>query len=166
MKLVEIGRVSKPHGVRGEMKVRLHWPSSDTLFAVRTVTIDLDGRRREIRIESARGGAGAVLLKLDGVDDRDAAGELRGAGVCVRRDELPALEDGDYYLCDLVGARVVAGASEIGRVIDVVTHPTIDSLVIRAEDGKRLEQPMSPHWVVRVDPAAGVVELASVEGLV
>jgi 16S rRNA processing protein RimM len=107
-----------------------------------------------------------VLLRLSGVHDRDAAEALRGLTVCVPRERLPPPEEGEYYLCDLVGATVRTPSKIIGQVTEVRVHPSVDTLVIRAPDGKLLEQVIAEPWVQSVDIEAKVVELSSEDGLI
>ena len=90
MKTVEIARVSKPHGVRGELKVVPHWDQSDALLEARELIVELpEAGARTFRVEGARRAHRTVLLKLVGIDDRDQAAELRGARISMGREELP-----------------------------------------------------------------------------
>jgi 16S rRNA processing protein RimM len=164
--LVEIGKITRPHGVRGELRVQLHWAGSEALEEVQLVTLVLKGGPVERRVASARRADKAMLLRLVGVDDRDAAEKLRGAAVCVPRASLPKPEDGEYYLCDLIGARVTGPDGPIGEVVEVRVHPSVDTLVVRTPDGTLLEQAIAEPWILSVDADAKLVELASVEGLI
>lgn len=164
--LIEIGRVVKAHGIRGELKVLLHWERSDSLEHVGEVVVGRDASARTFRIRAARPADRAVLLALVGVDDRDAAESLRGEPVSVRREALPPLADGEYYLCDLVGAAVVSPEGPVGQVVEVRVHPSVDTLVVKAPDGSLLEQPLSEPWIVAVDVAAKRVELSGRGGII
>lgn len=167
MTLVEIGRVTRPHGVRGEVRVQLHWAGSDTLVNVDEVTlVPRRGQPAVFRVLSARHADKAVLLRLEGVNDRDQAEALRDSGVSVPREMLPPAEDGEYYLCDLIGARVVAPSGPVGEVVDIRVHPSVDTLVIEAPDGKLLEQPIVDPWIQSVDAVGKLVELSSTDGLI
>lgn len=157
----------KPHGLRGEVKVQLHFVGSEALHAAERVLLCRDGDADRFgEVESVRGSPHGLLLKLAGIDDRDSAETLRGVRLCVPRETLPALEPGEYYLIDLIGARVTGPDGDVGHVIDVKTHPSIDCLVVRLVDGRVAEQPLSEPWIAEVDAAAGRVELASVDGLI
>ena len=165
--MLEIGRVARPHGLRGELRIELHWSESGALLDVDAVELERNGEaNRRLRVEHARRSNRAILLKLEGIDDRNAADELRGARVRVSRALLPELGAGEFYLSDLVGARVVAPDGDVGEVIEVRVHPSVDCLVIRGPEGSVLEQPLAPPWIERVDTAAGLVELVSRDGLV
>jgi 16S rRNA processing protein RimM len=163
---LEIGRVTKPHGIRGEVKVHLHWSGSTSLLGVERVLLRWPDRERWVRVEHARAADKHVLLVLEGVGDREAAEALRGAAVLVDRAGLPELHEDEYYLADLIGACVVAPSGEVGEVVEVRTHPSVDSLVIRTPAGDVVEQPLVQPWIERVDPAAKRVELSTTDGLI
>lgn len=164
---VELGRVAKAHGVLGEVKVKLHWAQSDLLLKLGTVTlVSAEGHRRDVTIEAARPAHDHVLLKLAGVQDRDEAEVLRGAALVVPRSALPEPEPGEFYLNDLVGLRVVGPDGDIGVVVEIRVHPSIDSIVIRRADGKLVEQPLGERWVDEVDFAERRVVLSTTDGLV
>ena len=166
MKSVELGKVTRPHGLRGEVRVRLHFADSEAVFRARRVLVGKGEDARWMDVESARGSPPAILLKLQGVDDRTTAEGLRGASVAVLRSELPDPGDDEYYLADLVGAKVKTPEATLGEVVDVRVYASVDTLVIRTEHGQLVEQPLAEPWIERVDAESGVVELASDEGLV
>jgi 16S rRNA processing protein RimM len=167
LSFVEIGVVTRPHGVRGDVRIRLHWAESDALERVKSVDLVRDGKPLGARrLVSARRTPDAILVKFEGVDDRDAAERLRGADVRVDRDALPALEPGEYYLCDLIGARVVAPDGPVGEVVEVRTHPSVDTLVVKTADGSLVEQAIADPWIASVDTERRVVELSTRDGLI
>ena len=162
---LEIGRVSKAHGILGELRVAPHWEASDALLHAEQIWLSLNGSTVVYAVERARAVPRAYLMKLRGVDDRNAAETLHGAAVSVPRDALPALEPGEYYLVDLIGATVTGPDGDIGVVTGVVSHPTVDVIVLRLPDGKSAEQALSSPWLSHVDVAARQVVLHSLDGL-
>lgn len=168
--LLSIGRVSRAHGLRGELRVELHFSGSDALGEVDELWLSKDpaspdGAER-YAIEAARPVPKAYLVKLESIDDRNAAEALQRTGVWVPRSALPQTEESEYYLVDLIGARVVGPEGEIGTVVEIATHPSIDCIVIRTPDGRTLEQPLVPDWIARVSVAEKLVELSTLEGLI
>jgi len=166
---VPLAEVARPHGVRGELRLRLFNRDSDLLLELDEVLVRLpDGEEHEVSVESARRANDAILMRLFSVDDRDRAEGLRGAVVCARRRDFPPLEDGEFYACDVEGARVVleGAEGEVGRVRTLRTYPTTHVLVVDAADGGRPWEVPLVHEVVRaVDVAAGVVTLATLAGV-
>lgn len=167
---LSIGRVARAHGLKGELRVELHFDGSDALDHVESLLLsdkpESPAGARSYVVEWARAVPKAYLLKLEGVDERNGAEALRGRSVWVERSALPAAKEGEYYLVDLIGAKVTGPEGYIGTVVEIATHPSIDSLVIRADDGRTLEQPLVPDWIARVSVADKLVELATLEGLI
>jgi 16S rRNA processing protein RimM len=167
--LVALGSVGAPHGLNGELRVKLHNPSSDFLEGCRQIWLRLDGdehgTRRALVRSCRRSGAEYVLLGLDGVDDRDAAAALRGAELCVPRDALPALAPGEYYLIDLVGMRVVlADGSEVGTVERAIEYPASQVLRVAASEGA-FELPMREPYLVEVQVPERTIVAAELDDL-
>jgi 16S rRNA processing protein RimM len=115
-----------------------------------------------MQFESIRGAdAGFLLAKFRGVDDRDAAELLRGASICVDRARFPDLEEGEFYVCDVIGARVVGASGQVGVVEDFVTYPSADVLVVRpvATGRNTVELPLVDDFIEVVDTRAAEVRL-------
>jgi 16S rRNA processing protein RimM len=166
---VPLAEVARPHGVRGELRCRPFNRDSDLLLELDEVLVRFpEGDEQEVSVDSARRANDAILLKLHSVDDRDRAAELRGALVCARREQFPELEPGEFYACDIEGARVVTAdpERELGRVMELRTYPSVDVLIVAAADGGRpWEVPLVEGIVQRVDAAGGIVVLTSFDGL-
>jgi 16S rRNA processing protein RimM len=165
---VPLAEVMRPHGVRGELRLRPFNRDSDLLLGLDEVLVRFpDGDEQEVSVDGARRANDAILMKLHSVDDRDRADELRGARVCGRRSEFPPLEDGEFYACDVEGARVVVeGGEELGHVRELKNYPTLDVLVVPAKDGGRAwEVPLVEAVVKGVDIEQGTVTLATLEGV-
>lgn len=165
--------MAKPHGLRGEVKVKLHFAGSDALMHAERVLLRApDGRQTERAVRSVRGTAKSTLLALEGIDDCERAEALRGHRLLVERSELPPLGPGEYYLADLVGCTVHLGEPEsteyrvLGVVRSVRLDPTVDTLVIETPEGKLVEQPLGDAWVSEVDVSARRVRLVDEDGLI
>ena len=166
LKPLEIGYVAKVFGLRGELKLGLHWEGSDALEHVRRVVLTKGEHTRAFSVQAVRGTAKSPIIQLEGISDRSGAEPWKGASVGVNRGDLPPLKPGEYYLSDLVGATVTAPDGVVGIVEEVGIHPSVDTLVIRAPDGGLLEQPLVDEWLSEVDAEAGRVVLANREGLI
>jgi 16S rRNA processing protein RimM len=170
---VAVAEVARPHGVRGELRLKVYNTDSDLLSrrgGPGSVRLRFpDGSERDVALLQARESNKAVLVRLAGVDDRDTAEALRGAQVCVPRDAVPALAEGEFYACDLEGARAVLGSGgsgeEIGRVQGIVSYPTCDALVVDRGGGRTIEIPLLDAYVASVDVAGKVVQIVTIEGL-
>ena len=163
---VAVAEVARPHGIRGELRLKVYNEDSDLLLRKPPVRMVLpDGSERPTKIVAARRANKAILVKLDGLADRNAAELLRGAKLLVAREELPGLEEGEFYACDLEGAKVILRGEEIGRVKSIQEYPTCDALIVERGAQSALEIPLVDAYIASVDTAAGVVELVTIEGL-
>lgn len=165
---VPVAEVARPHGVQGELRLKIFNRDSNLLVSRLPVKLRLpDGAERDATIVSVRGTTSAVLVKLSGVDDRDAAEALRGAVVLAARDAFPPLDEGEFYACDIEGAKaVLSSGEELGRVVRLQSYPTCDALVIERVGNQVLEVPLLDTYIASVDVERGVVEILSLEGLV
>ena len=164
---VPLAEIARPHGVKGELRLRLFNKSSDTLLGQDEVLVRLaDGVEHEVSVERARRADDAILMKLYSVDDRDRAEELRGALVCVRRRDFEDAEPGEFYAIDVVGADVTLAGERIGAVAEIVTYPSVEVLLVHADDGKGdWEVPLTEMYIARVDVEGRCVELVSLDDI-
>jgi 16S rRNA processing protein RimM len=168
---VPLAEVARPHGVKGEIRLKLFNTDSDVLLEQREVLLRSGDGKEEMRgIDAARRANDAILVRFKGIADRDVADGLRGSLVCVRRGDFPDLEDGEFYACDAIGANVTVQSGphqgKLGTVRDVKTYPTVDVAVIRASDGGHdWEVPLVESYVVKLDLDAGELLLSSLDDL-
>ena len=163
---VVVGRIGRPHGVRGEVTVEVRTDDPDLRFAPGAVLRTEPAARGPLTVVGRRWNGQLLLLLIDGVDSREAAEELRNTELHVPLAELPALEDPDvYYDHQLVGltARLPDG-TELGTV-GAVRHEGADLLVVRRVEGGELLVPFVTAIVPTVDVPGGVVVVDPPEGL-
>ena len=168
---VPLAAVGRPHGIKGEVRAHPFNKDSALLLELDEVLVRfVDGERKgeshEVSIDEARQGNDAILLKLHGVDDRDAADEVRGAELCVRRGDFPEPEEGEFYACDVVGARVVSaeGGDDLGVVRELTSYPSVDILLVEGPRG-RYEIPLVDAYVESIDVPNALVTIRTMEGL-
>lgn len=163
---VPLAEVARPHGVRGEIRLNVYNSTSDVLLHQDEVLVRMpDGKEHEVSVDAARRADRAILLKLHSVDDRDRAESLRGARICVARESLPALEDGEFYNVDVEGAEVRVQDRRVGVVERIEEYPTAMTMVVKLDAGGSVEVPLTNSFVERVDTTAGVVVVSTLEGL-
>jgi 16S rRNA processing protein RimM len=163
---LELGRFGPPHGLAGELKLRLHFAPGSGFAEASRIWVALESGFVPYEVDGVRGGGKGIIVKLRGVDDRTAAEGLAGKTVEVERALLPPLAEGEYYLADLVGAEVRGPDGPLGEVVAIAVHPTVDCVVVRLADGKTAEQPLSAPWLDSVDADEGYVLLSSLDGLI
>jgi 16S rRNA processing protein RimM len=129
---IALAAVAGAHGVKGEVRLKLFSDSVESLSAHKELY--LGGAKR--RLLSVRDGKMAVA-RFEGVGDRSAAEALRGSLVEIERDQLPPLEEGEYYHADLIGLPAVdRDGNAVGKVAAVENYGAGDLLEIDLEGGK------------------------------
>ena len=147
---VVIGAVGPPHGVRGTVRVKAVGSGRHLRDGVEPV---VGGHR--YRVLRARTTPKGFLIDLEGVRDRAAAVNLRGKELVLDRQELDDLEEGEFYVGDLLGMKARGESEEdFGEVVEVIETPAHEVLVLEAGDGQRYV-PFTMEHVPELDPAAG-----------
>lgn len=148
---LEIARVVAVHGLRGLLKVVLHWSGSTALFDAEEVVVCLpSGERRRYSIRSCTPGPKTLLLELEGVNSREAAEALRGARLEIERPESGEADD-TPYLVDLVGASVEGPDGPLGKVVEVLVNPSVDTLLVERPNGERVEVVLRSEYLAAID---------------
>jgi 16S rRNA processing protein RimM len=159
MERLAVGTVHAAHGTAGEVRVRSFSGETGHLLRLEEVLLRRGAVERSLRVESSRPAASDVLVKFAGVDDREAAQELRGWQLWVDRTRAAPLAAGEYYAADLCGCGLFVGAERVGAVTGVCDTGHAPLLEIRTGDGRTVMVPFTDHFVGEVDVAAGRVEL-------
>jgi 16S rRNA processing protein RimM len=162
---VTVGRVLRPHGLRGDVVVEVHSDVPERLAAGSRLTAVADTEAPappaiELEVAASRAHGAGRLLRFAGRADRDAVEELRGLWLTVERAAVPAPPEGTYYHYQLVGCRVRdAEAGELGEVVDLVEDG--GGLLLLVSDGARqVPVPFVASFLAEVDVAGGRIELA------
>lgn len=157
-----VGVLVGPHGVAGEVKLRPLTEFPDRLRALKTLRLRFrNGHEEERAVRGSRWHQEMLLVRLEGVPDRDAAESLRDAMVVVPADQAAPLPPGRYYEHQLIGLRVVTPeGEELGRISEVMAGASNDVYVA----GPYLI-PATHDAIVRLAPEEGVVVVRSREYL-
>ena len=173
---VVVGRIGKPHGIRGEVSVESRTDEPERRFAVGAVlTTETPrggaphgpGRPTRLTIRTVRWHLDRLLVTFDEVADRNAAEVARGLVLLadVPEDEVPE-DPEEFYDHQLVGLRVVTtDGNTVGEVGSVVHGAAQDLLVVNAEDGREVLVPFVAALVPEVDLAGRRVVVADRPGL-
>jgi 16S rRNA processing protein RimM len=164
---LQVGVITRPHGLRGELKVRLHNEDSTALDEATHIVVESPkGEATRHEIESVRGSSKGPILALSGVQGREGAEKVKGFTLWVERGAVVPLEPGEYYLVDLVGCSVFFEDKVFAKVTGVRPDPTVDTMILTLENGKTAELPIVDAWVGEVDIVARKVQLLSQDGVI
>ena len=159
-----IGRITRPHGVRGEVRVKVHTDLPERFGWLERVFVG-DDPPVPMAVENTRMNKEWVILKLAGIDDRDAADGLREAWLQVPEAEGIPLEEGEVYVYQLIGLAVrESDGRELGRLEEIIETPANDVYVVRGPFGELL-LPDIAEVILEIDVAAGVMQVALMPGM-
>ncbi|WP_316368205.1 ribosome maturation factor RimM [Candidatus Thiodiazotropha sp. CDECU1] len=132
--LIIMGRVSGLFGVRGWLKIYSHTSPREGIVRYRDWYLKQGGDWKHYKLIAGRSQGKGVVAQLQGIDDRDLAAPLVECDIAVQREQLPALESGEYYWTDLQGLRVVnLEGVELGVVSHLFETGANDVMVVRGE---------------------------------
>lgn len=161
--LLVVGRVVAPRGVAGELKVDLQNSAADRFSGLKRVLLGEAQTPHGVR--QARVHLGQGLLLLAGVDNREAADELRGATVYAYQDDLAPLEQDEFLMSDIIGLKVVTDEGEaLGEVIEIIVTGANDVYVVRGAQTDLLLPAIKPV-ILSVDVPAGTMTVHLLDGL-
>ncbi|MFC4057570.1 ribosome maturation factor RimM [Planomonospora corallina] len=164
MQLV-VGRIGRPHGLRGEVTVEVRTDDPQGRFAPGAALATDPASAGPLVVASRRWHSGILLVRFEGVDDRDRAEALRGTMLVLDSEDVPPPTDPDeFYDHQLIGLTVVTpGGERAGEVIDVLHHGQ-DLLVVR-RGGAEVYVPFVKALVPEVDLEAGTLTVDAPPGL-
>jgi 16S rRNA processing protein RimM len=148
---VVLGRISGLFGVRGWVRVFSYTEPREAFLQYKGLLLGRNGDWQSIKVAEGQRHGKSVILRLEGVDDRDQAAALIGTEIGVDRDELPKPEDGHYYWSDLLGLTVVhRDGTELGTIKEMLETGTHDVMVVKG-DTERLIPFVMNEIIIGVD---------------
>lgn len=161
---VLVGKIVRPQGVHGELKVYPLTRDPQRFRNLREVTLVREGIRQRVNIRSAKVSPDFVYLTVDGIDTRDAADSYRGWEVRVDRSEVPPLAEGWYYF-ELEGMQVYEEDKLLGTLTQVLETGANDVYLVRGEKGE-ICIPALKTVVLHVDMPGRRMDVSLPPGLV
>ena len=163
---VLVGRVLRPHGVRGEVAVevltdvweRLDPGSRLLLTDGEAAPRSVPGLPAALVVAGGRPQKSGMLVRFEGIEDRDRAELLRGSWLAVPRSEVPAAPPGTYYHYELLGCLCREGGRELGRVVDLVEDGGGLLLMVEGAEGT-VPVPFVQSYLCGIDVAGGTIDL-------
>lgn len=164
---VSIGRVARPHGVRGELRIEATTDDPSRFGALEFVLLGRNADKLErFDVRAARMHHNQVLLQLEGVDSREAAGRLRSLTVFVPIEEAIPLDEGEFFIFQLYGMQVVSDSGEpLGTIEDVIQTSANDVFVVRGDAYGEILLPDTEEVVLSIDGDQRVVTVRLIPGL-
>ena len=161
-----VGVIAGTHGLRGEVKV---FPTTDEparFLDLEKVILDTGREERTLTIRSVKFFKKFVILGFKGMDRIEDVEKLKGAELLINREDAIPLEEGEYFIPDLLGLRVVTDdGRELGVIKDVIETGANNVYDVQNEDGARILIPAIPQCILDVRLEEGEMTVHLLPGL-
>lgn len=164
--MLRIGVVTTTHGIRGEVKV---FPTTDDVQRFKKCDEVILVTKKEnltLHVEGVKFFKNIVILKFKEFNNINEVEGFRQCDLMVTRENALPLPEGGYYLCDVIGAKVVEeDGTSVGEIIDVIETGANNVFVIETESGKEVLFPVIPECIKKVDTEKKLVTAHAMKGL-
>lgn len=165
--LFRVGVIANTHGVKGEVKVFPTTDAPERFKKLKSVILDTKREKLTLELQSARFFKNLVIVKFKGIDDINDIEKYKGCDLYVTRENATPLNEGEYYIADLIDMKVVDDEGrELGVLFDVMQTGANDVFVVKMNDtDKELLLPNIPDCVLKVDLEERVITVHVLDGL-
>ena len=155
-------------GIKGEVRITLYAQDSTNLKEGKVLLLERAGKAGSATVKRVRYQKDRPVVKLEGVDDRNYAEEIRGMEVSIYASELEELPEGEHYVRDLIGCRVidVTDGREVGMLKDVIQNTAQSILEVTTADGRSVLIPAVDAFMRGIDEETGIIEVELIPGFI
>lgn len=164
--LFRVGVISNTHGIRGEVKV---YPTTDNVRRfddLKEVILDTGKEQHNLHVTSVKYFKNMVILKFKEFDNINDIIPYKGMDLLVTRENAIPLEEGEYYIADIIGSKVITDEDKIlGTLTDVLQTGANDVYVVKTKDGKEVLLPSIEECILDRDIENKIVKVHIMKGL-
>lgn len=176
--LLQVGVITTAHGIKGQVNVFPTTDDAKRFKKLKSVILDKKGQLSEVKVEQTAFFKNMVILKLEGIDDRNAAETLKKCPLLVTRENAVPLDADEYFVADLIGLDVFENETDalIGKITDVISTGANDVYEIAIDkdfiyNGKRPDEakiyaPAIKACITDVNISEGKVSMTVMPGLI
>lgn len=162
---IVIGKIRRPHGVRGELLMEVYTEFPERI--VKGLEVFIGDEHEAWLVNRCRIHGHGLLVGFEGIEDPDSAGFFRNQIVYSRADKIPSLPEGEYYHHQLVGLQVFQdNGARLGEIIELLETGANDVCIVRNDRGIEILLPMIDSVVEKIDLENRVMTVHLLQGLV
>ena len=150
---ITLGKVGAVYGIKGWLKIHSFTDETDAILDYFPWSLKLGNKIQTVEITDWRKHNKGLIVKVDGIDDRDIAQALVGSEIFIKETALPELPQGDFYWRDLIGMSVITTQGyDLGVVSEMMETGANDVLVVKANlnDGFGQKERLIPYLLEQV----------------
>ncbi len=163
----EIGQIVNTFGIKGMVKVVPYTDDIQRFDKLKKVYLVSKKEKKEYEVEEVKYQKNMVLIKFKGINSIEEAEELRNQYIQIPREDAINLEEGSYYIADLIGMKVITEEGEnLGILEDIYNTGSNDIYVVKNELGKQLLLPAIQDVIKKIDLEEEKMTVHLIEGLI
>ncbi len=165
--LLKVGTISKAHGIRGEVKV---YPTTDDIRRfddLYDVILDTGKELLYLEVESVKYFKNQAILKFKDINNINDIEKYKGKDLLVTRENAVELEENEYFITDLIGAKIVTDKEdELGTLTEVLKTGANDVYIVKTKEGKEILLPVIKECILDVDIEKHLIKVHLMDGLI
>lgn len=165
--LLQVGVITQPHGVRGEVKV---FPTTDDpvrFKKLKKVILDMGKEKLDLEVEHVKFFKQFVIVKFKEFDNINDIERYKRCPLLVTRENAVSLEEDEYFVADMIGMKVITeDGTEFGTLSDVMETGANDVYVIDSKEHGEVLMPAIKECVLNVDMESGIITVHLMNGLI
>ena len=167
MKLIAYGKILKPHGLKGEVKVLPYSGETENFKFFRSIYIPLEKNKpQEYVILGKKFQKNQIIVKMQNVDSIEDAELLRGKEIFIDKAELPSTEEDEYYWFELIGLKVYSQDNGLVGKVDSIIDSTAQPILVIKNNSKEYMVPLIDNFVKKIDLDNSKIVIEPIEGLI
>ena len=161
-----IGVITSPHGVRGEVSIFATTEDPDRFRTLEKVYFDMKGEMKPYNVTGCKFKKNMPVLKFEGIDSIDDIEKFRGVDIYVDREDAIPLEEGEYYIADVLGFDVISEDGHIGVLDDYFDNAADQTIfVVKCDDGTVKYIPDVEEFILDVNMDEHTINVHLIEGM-
>ena len=163
---LRVGVIANTHGIRGEVKVYPTTEDINRFKQLKEVILDTGKEYMNLEVSGVKFFKNMAIVKFKGIDNINDIEKYKGKDLLVTRENAIPLEEGEYYIFDVIGSKAVTeDGTEIGEVKEILQTGANDVYVIKTANGKEVLIPSIPQCILDVNVEEKVVTVHLLDGM-
>jgi len=165
---IHIGKITSAAGIKGEVKAFLYSGNSRNIREGITLYTKENNQKKEYTVENVRDQNRVFVIKLEGIDDRNASEGMRNIPLFISESDLQKLPEGTHYVKDMIGMKVFDRKSNkvIGKIVNVLQETPQSIYIIEGKEAKEILIPSVDEFVKKIDMEKNIMEVELIDGFI